>query len=145
MFVIENQSSLSHLLLLHFTTGEQNQLSCDKSALEISRMTFMIFDMEKNTFEDPLCIDICSHSTVSCPTTSLEEALDILDSFITSKKLRPEEFCLCTDGPSHLRQVLFPEIMRKNITLRSYMFQYIDIQVFGVVYGRPLAHLTLET
>ena len=129
MSVIENQSSLSHLLLLHFTTGDQDQLHSDKSALDISLMTFMIFDMEKNIFEDPQCIDISSHSTVSCPTTSLEEALDILDSFITSKKLRPEEFCLCTDGPSHLRQVLFPEIMRKNITLRSYMFQYIDIQI----------------
>ena len=54
------------------------------------------------------------------------------DRFLSAKGVHPEHggksFCLITDGPNHLRQVLYPETSTKNIHLPSYFSTYYDIR-----------------
>lgn len=37
-------------------------------------------------------------------------------------------FCLITDGPLHLRQVLHPEALKKSILLPGYFYKYYDLK-----------------
>ncbi|XP_052815866.1 epithelial splicing regulatory protein 1-like isoform X2 [Mya arenaria] len=62
----------------------------------------------------------------------LDHALDEFDRFLVSKGVHPEHggksFCLLTDGPTHIRQVLHPECSNKNVTIPPYFFSYYDIR-----------------
>ena len=153
MALADSTSTYSHLLLVHFTTAGLNGESLGVDEQEIVMMAFSIYNIASNGIQDSECLYIRPNSTFynddqtesfvqeQCreatgitdksfeKAKTLEVALDDLDRFITKKGLTPEMFCLCTDGPLHLRQVLFPEVTRKDIRdIRPYMFKYFDIQ-----------------
>lgn len=62
----------------------------------------------------------------------LEQVLDELDRFLRNKEIHPDQggraFCLCSDGPLHLRMVLHPEAFQKNIAVSPYFYRYYDLR-----------------
>lgn len=151
MAAADSTSSFSHLVMVHFTTAGLNGESLGVDEQEIVMMSFMLLNIGSNEIEDSECLYIRPNNTFytddqtesfvqeECRKVTgisdksfekskiLSVALDDLDRFISSKGLTPESFCICTEGPLHLRQVLFPEVTRKDVTLRPYMFKYFDV------------------
>ena len=152
MAVADSTSSYSHLVLLHFTTAGLNGESLGVDEQEIVMMSYMLLDIGSNQIQDSQCLYVRPNNTFytddqeesfiqeECRkvtgiseasfkhSKTLEVALNDLDRFIATKGLSPETFCLCTEGQLHLRQVLYPEVTRKNILLKPYMFKFFDVQ-----------------
>ncbi|XP_052230014.1 epithelial splicing regulatory protein 1-like isoform X1 [Dreissena polymorpha] len=62
----------------------------------------------------------------------LDHALEEFDRFLVSKGVHPDHggksFCLATDGPTHIRQVLHPECGTKNVNIPQYLYSYFDVR-----------------
>lgn len=54
------------------------------------------------------------------------------DRFLSAKGVHPnhggKSFCLCMDGPAHLRQCIHAEASNKNIQLSQYFYKFFDIR-----------------
>lgn len=153
MAAADSTSTFSNLVMLHFTTAGLNGESLGVDEQEIVMMSFMLLNTGSNEVVESECLYIRPNNTFytddqtesfvqeECrkvtgiseesfeKSKTLAVALDDLDRFITSKGLATSEsFCICTEGSLHLRQVLFPEATRKDISLKPYMFKYFDVQ-----------------
>ena len=65
---------------------------------------------------------------------SIKEALDLesvirqFDLELTSRQIPTDSICLVTDGALPIRQCLFPETQRKEISLPNYYYRYHDLR-----------------
>lgn len=160
MAMADSTFPFSHLVVVHLTTAGLNGDSLGVDEQEIVMMSYLLLEIDTNQIIGVQCHYVKPNNTFytedqeecfiqeDCRKATgiseesfkqakiLEVALNDLDRFIASKGIPPENLCICTDGPLHLRQVLFPEVTRKNIPLKSYLFQYFDIQTeFRKVYS----------
>ena len=55
-----------------------------------------------------------------------------MDTYLTNQcSTLGDGFILCTDGPLPIRQVIYPETVKKNGTLPEHYGRYVDVKILA--------------
>ncbi|KAM9164362.1 epithelial splicing regulatory protein 1 [Pangshura tecta] len=138
-------ASLDYLVILFGTTAGAQGAKLGSDEKELVQLLWKVVDLARKkagslheSMVRPECLDL----TEECKETTkleveslarapqLEQALQQFNQSV-SNELNigvGTSFCLCTDGPLHIRQLLHPEASKKNILLPECFYSFFDLR-----------------